>query len=494
LRLPPPPAPSTSRALVVVALTVALALVYGLNARHGVALSDEYVYVVGARYFADTASLNARFYSANAILAQGYPHQDMHPPGYALVLGALMWLLPFGYWTAVTLNLAAYLGGALAVRSLGQSLGVGDTAATAAGILFLLLPGYLPYAYWALPEVLVGALMAAVAAVTSRAGSWRAGGAAGAVFGLAILVRESVVFGLPAILVLAADRKRVRAFSAGAVLMILCAYVPLARHRAEGGTNFWRPTTTDSAFAFDAVREGLAGSPLRGLGLLRGQVSANVSAFWHHFSATEKTMLAFYAAVVLLSLRGWRRRTALHRRYLLASAGGFLALAVTTVTLFAVPPWSGARYWMLFPPLVLPLVTDGGATVAGRWVLSVALAAGAVLDSAVLGIFNSYKASRQDRQQRLADYVDQHMGGAPLTRVILENGWLFGLRHYPVEVVTTPPPDFDSLRFLQRDLWFDYVAAAPGSALAGGLARTRRYQLVNGAEDEAPLVIYRRLW
>jgi hypothetical protein len=97
------------------------------------------------------------------------------------------------------------------------------------------------------------------------------------------------------------------------------------------------------------------------------------------------------------------------------------------------------------------------------------------------------------RQEHLTDYVDQHVGGTPLTRVILENGWLFGLRHYPVEVVTTPPPDFESLRLLQRSLWFDYVAAAPHGALAGGLARTGRYQLVNGSEAEAPLAIYRRL-
>jgi hypothetical protein len=162
-------------ALLVVALAGALLLAYGLAVRHGVALSDEYVYVAGARYLADTGSLHARYYSANAILAQGHPHQDMHPPGYVLLLGGLTRLLPFGYWTAVLLNVAAYLGGALAVRSLSRSLGVGERGATAAGIVFLFLPGYLPYVYWALPEVLVGALLAVVAAVTGRAGS-RAGG------------------------------------------------------------------------------------------------------------------------------------------------------------------------------------------------------------------------------------------------------------------------------------------------------------------------------
>jgi hypothetical protein len=62
-----------------------------------------------------------------------------------------------------------------------------------------------------------------------------------------------------------------------------------------------------------------------------------------------------------------------------------------------------------------------------------------------------------------------------------------------VEVLSTPPPDFDGLRLLQRDLWFDYVAAAPHGALSGGLTRSGRYELVNGGEAEPPLLLYRRL-
>lgn len=479
----------TARAHAILLVAAVLALAYGLGVRHGLALSDEYVYVVGARYFADTGSLNARFYSANAILAQGYPHQDMHPPGYALLLGALERLLPFGYWTAVVLNLVAYACGSLAVRSLGRSLGVGEGAANAAGVLFLLLPGLLPYVYWALPEALVAALLVGVAALTARARSVAAAAVAGVAFGAALLVRESILFGLPAVWALAAERKRWRAFTAGAAVLLLCAYVPLSRHRAEGGTNFWRPTTTDSAFAFDA----LAGGPLRLLGGMQRQLSANVSVFRRDFSGTEKAILAVYAAAPLLALLRWRSRTAAQRRFLAAAAGGFLALAAATAVLFSVPPWSGLRYWMLFPPLFLPLLTDGVAARAGRWGLGLALAVGGLLDVACLQTFNAYKASRQARQQDLTDYVERYLGPGRLSRVVLENGWLFGLRHYPVEVLSTPPADFDALRFLQKDLWFDFVAARPHSGLAGGLEMSRRYELVNGEDPERPIVIYRRL-
>jgi hypothetical protein len=476
-----------------IALAAALALGYGLAVRHGVALSDEYVYVVGSRYFADSGSLDARYYSANALLAQGYPHQDMHPPGYVLLLGALHRLLPFGYWAAVALNLVAYAGGALAVRSLGRSLGAGEREAAAAAALFLLLPGLLPYVYWALPEAIVAALLVGVAAAAGRARTLLAAAGAGAAFGAAVVVRESVLFGLPAVVVLAAGRKRWKPFLAGALLVVLAVYVPLSRRRAEGGTNFWRPTATDSAFAFDALREGLAGAPARALHGMQQRLEANAAVFRRDFSATEKAILAFYAVVPVLALLRWRNRNAAQRRFLAAAAGGFLALAAATALLFTVPPWSGLRYWMLFPPLFLPLVTDGAAQAAGRWVLGAALLAGALLDVAVLRTFNAYKESRQARQRHLTDYVDRHMGGRPLTRVVLENGWLFGQRHYPVEVLATPPADFEALRVLQRELSFDYVAAAPRSALAAGLARSGRYELVNGGDAEAPLVIYRRV-
>jgi hypothetical protein len=61
LRLPPPRDLMSRPAILVMALAVVLSLAYGLNVRHGVALSDEYVYIVGAGYFADTGSLDARF-------------------------------------------------------------------------------------------------------------------------------------------------------------------------------------------------------------------------------------------------------------------------------------------------------------------------------------------------------------------------------------------------------------------------------------------------
>ena len=56
--------------LALAALAAALLAGYGFLTRWGPALADEYVYLSGARHFARTGSLDARFYDARAILAR----------------------------------------------------------------------------------------------------------------------------------------------------------------------------------------------------------------------------------------------------------------------------------------------------------------------------------------------------------------------------------------------------------------------------------------
>src|SRR6188508_2397310 len=111
------------------ALAAALVAGYGLLTRWGPALVDEYVYLSGARHFALTGSLDARFYDVRAILARGHPHQDVHSPGYVILLGALTALVRGGYGTAVGLNAAAFVASALLVFVLARTLGLDERAA-----------------------------------------------------------------------------------------------------------------------------------------------------------------------------------------------------------------------------------------------------------------------------------------------------------------------------------------------------------------------------
>ena len=106
-------------------------------------------------------------------------------------------------------------------------------------------------------------------------------------------------------------------------------------------------------------------------------------------------------------------------------------------------------------------------------------------------IFNDYKSSRQRRQLAIADYVDRHLPAAP-ERIILPNGWLYGWRHYPTEVISSLA-DGGALRRLERKVPFDYVVVPAGTPLEQDTQSRLRYQRVDPADPDAPLAIYRRL-
>src|SRR5207344_528825 len=100
------------------------------------------------------------------------------------------------------------------------------------GLLALLLPGVLPYVFWAMPETVLGVLvLAALALAASGEEHPGRASAAGLVLGLALLVRESAVFVLPALLALLRGRARRAAVVAFAGFALL-AYAPLSRGRA----------------------------------------------------------------------------------------------------------------------------------------------------------------------------------------------------------------------------------------------------------------------
>jgi hypothetical protein len=94
--------------------------------------------------------------------------------------------------------------------------------------------------FWTLSEVLVGTLLVGTLYVALRFGD-RAGGAAATalLFGAGFLVRESLLFGLPAVLLLLRGRRQLATFAGVAVLWMALVYAPLVRDRAAGGADFW---------------------------------------------------------------------------------------------------------------------------------------------------------------------------------------------------------------------------------------------------------------
>jgi hypothetical protein len=490
--------PPTWREILMLGALAAVCLAtYGVGTRHGPALADEYIYLAGAQHFARTGHLDARFYDAHAILRQGYPHQDNHAPGFVLLLGSLVAIVKGGYWTAVALNVAAYLAAALLTRALALGLGMGSRAAWGAGALFLVLPAYLAYVYWVMPEVVLGTLFLATLVCAVRYGERTAGAAcAGLLFGAAFLVRESVLFGLPAILALLRGRARIGAFVVTAAAFGLLVYAPLSAHRSEGASNFWKPTGGQE-FGFQVAAALRGGDLRRSAGLALDRASMNLAELKaESTTSTEQGILALFVLLPLGSLSRWKSLTTKPRRLLGGLLVGYSALVLVMVAVYVVVRWAGFRYLMFLMPAFLPFVVSAPARPGAdgtRWALPAVLAIVCVLlDGGVFEILKRYKTSRQLRQAGISAYVERYVDPQAASRVALPNGWLFGLKH-SVEVISSLPEQNGDLLALEQAVWFDYLALPGGSPLVRDVDARLRYRRLNAGDREPPFAIYRRL-
>jgi hypothetical protein len=104
----------------------------------------------------------------------------------------------------------------------------------------------------------------------------------------------------------------------------------------------------------------------------------------------------------------------------------------------------------------------------------------------VFAILNRFKISRQRRQQGIADYVERYIDTKALTRIVPLNGWLFGLRHYPTEMITSVPDEGGDLRRLERAVWFDYLVLPGDTPLAAEMEGRIRYIRLNGQDPDPP--------
>lgn len=487
--------PWWTRTPVLLGVAAILLVVYGTQARHGPALADEHVYLAGARYFSETGSLNARYYDYDAILKQGHPHQDAHSPGYVLILGAAMVLSREGYWTAVALNALAYVAGALLLRSLSRSLGLGERQASLAAALYLVLPVLLPYVFWVMPSLVLAMLFIAALACAARFGHRVPGALLAAIaFGAALLVRETAVFGLPALLALIWRRGRIVPFLGGLVGFVLLVYLPLNADRA-GGADIWRLPwgARAAAQATKAVRQG---DVARAAAIVAERARWNLEQLTGEETPwAEKGTLGMYALLVLAATLGRRRHGAEMRIFHAGLVVGWLALVAILLALYVIVWWDGFRFLMTLMPAFVPVVVSTlAAGSVSFWRLS-ALGIGVLsvaVDAGMLAAVNEYKISRQKRWDGISSYVERYLAGAPLFRVVLQNGWVLGLRRYPVEVVSSVPKTGGEIRALEQAVWFDYLVLPGDSPLAEEMAGRARFRRVNDDDPQPPLLIYRR--
>ncbi len=485
--------PRSPSAWWLLALGTLLLLAYGLATLHGPALADEFIYLGGARHFAETGSLDARYYDARALVERGYPHHDVHTPGYVILLGAAIALVGGTYWTAVALNAAAYLAGALLLCGLSRALGCSPSRAFWAGVVFLLLPVHLPYVFWAMAELTLGALLLATLFLSVRYGHKTWGAVlAGLAFGLGFLVRESLLFALPALVVVLWRRRRLTYGLGTIVAFVALVYVPLSRDRAPGGANFWAPSS-GTAFGYEAVQAAETGDLVRAGAVAADRAVQNLrevaTAGW-----AEKGILVLLLVVPIWAFVRCRATPGLDRHVLWALGAGWAVIVVLLFTVYVVGRWSGLRYMLFLVPAFVPWLVASGSRAAAppRAPTLVLVTAGALLNVATLGVFNDYKASRQKRQNGIAAYVEKYVPVAP-ARIVLPNGWLYGLRHAPVEVISSLPASGQELRLLERELFFDCLVVPGDSPLGPELDGRKRYRRLNAGETDPPLRIYARL-
>ena len=477
--------------LVLLALGIAALAVYGALAEHGPALVDEYLYLANARHFSETASLDTRFYNSTAILNQGYPHQDMHAPGYVLILGTAMAVFGHGLRTAVALNATLYLAGAFLLRRLVRELSLEVRAQQVAAVLFLALPLFLPYVFWAMPEVLVGVL--ALAALTSAASLAGPLGAivTGLLLGCGMLVRESLVFVLmPALVLLRSWRRAMLALAATGAFVLL-VYMPLSKNRGEGGTNFWRATRQGAAVEFDALGDAGSGRIAPAASRAKDRAAATLAMLAGPLvSHTERWVLLSYLLLALLPLAQVAQMSAAQRGLYLTLLASFLALVLAMLGFFQVPPWSAPRYLMLLAPPFLLWIAAPAAR--GSWTLPAGAGlAFLALTALTLLAFNPYVDLRRRRQQANTEYLERYIGN-DARRVFANDAYLFGLRHYPVEVVVVLP-SLDAMRALDQQLAFDYVVLPTDWPGLREFNRPRRFEFVNRDDEMAEARIYKRL-
>ena len=197
-----------------------------------VAWPDESIYLVGARNLVERGSLDTNYYLTHSLLARGYPHRDVHLPGYVLALAPFVKALGATLFAASALNLALFLACLLLLHQVALEL-LGDPGlALLAATLFAVLPPFPGYLYVAYPELLVAFAFLVALLLLLRAKDLPGAFLAGAAFGLGALVRETLLVTFPLAWARLPRRELWRGFVPGAAAALLLVVLPLSRDRA----------------------------------------------------------------------------------------------------------------------------------------------------------------------------------------------------------------------------------------------------------------------
>jgi hypothetical protein len=459
-----------------------------------VAWPDECIYLVGARNLAERGTLDTQYYLTSSLLRRGYPHRDVHMPGYVLALAPFVEAFGTTLTAAAWLNRLLFCAALLLVFLLGDRVLESRTQALSAAALLAVCPPFPGYLFVAYPEMLTAvAFLIGLAWLVSGGGRAHAV-VAGVLYAAGAVVRETLLVALPLYAARIPRREFWRGFAPSALATLLLVVAPLSRDRAIH-PNALYPSVVEEALRSESPLATLAGA-------LLDNVAANLSSLTEArpASSAEDAVLAFMFLVGLTAGAAHRLLPKGARPLLLATAVSLALLSLAVLCLYVVRVrggvWGGVRAYMCFMPLLVVFATPLLFRVRGlRWRL--ATAAGVVaamlwLADWQLYAFMRYKGSDHEDQERHERYVASYVERfAP--RRLVGRLFLYGLRHYPTEIVWSLPRDYAELRALEEKVPFEFIVIPERSPLRLFFVRNPRYLRVNKEDRGAELLIWRRL-
>jgi hypothetical protein len=481
--------------LVPVLLALVVAGATRQRALRQVAWPDEAIYLVGARNIVERGTLDTNYYLTYSLLRRGYPHRDVHMPGYILALAPVVAARGATLEAAAALNVVLFAGCAALVYAIARGILPERIQAVAAAALFTVLPPFAGYLFVVYPEIVVTFVFLLGIAVLVHARGPAMAVLAGVLFAAGGLFRETLLLGAPLYLVCLPPRWRWRAFAPAAAVTMAVAVLPFARDRAVH-PNALYPSVVEEAMRTDqplwALSKAVAGNVV---------VNLRATTQMEPGEKAEDAMLALIAALVLAAIAASRRLPPLGRGLARGTVASLALLTAAVFTLYVVRErggvWGGVRAYMAWMPLLLVLAVPLVFALRRRSLVASALALVAA-GSIGLGLwqvrfFNRYKGTDLEDQARAAAYLWKYLAPYQPQRIVARS-FLYGLEHYPAEVIWSLPRDGRELAALNAAIPYEFLAVHEKSALRFVLADNPRYVRINKEDRGAEFLIWRRLY
>jgi len=478
------------------ALALGAALATGLVTRHAVAAADEVIYVVGARNLVERGTLDTNFYLPQSLFVQGYPHRDVHMPGYLFALAPFVAVLGPGPLGPAALNVLLLVALVVLVHSVAREL-LGDTRlAAAAAALAAVLPPFPGYLYVAFPELLLPVLLLAGVRLALFPPRPATAALSGALFGLGPLFRENLLFSLPIFAALLPLRLFAAAFLPAAGVVAAVVYAAFGSGRAQ------LPNAVYPGILFESLRSS---DPVaRFAEALWANLSRNLrlAAEARPAENPEDAVLLFLVVLGGVALAGAVRLRGRSRRAGFACVVSFALVVAALFTAYALRatgrPWAGVRQLMAWEPLLLVYAS---AAVAGsrRRVTAASTAVAAVVFVAVSGwhvrfVNRDWKGRDLEASERFIRHVAPWIDRARPRRIAVRSNdaFLYGLTRFPVEVIW-PIRGFDELAALERVIGFDFLVVPRDEPMRAYLEGNARYRRVDPGGERARYHVWRRI-